>query len=83
MHFFMFVCTGIGVNLSELDGDLVGREGDGPVNKKLFLQLANVSINSRTYVPTNALERRTVTLPPLSLFVGLSGLKMQLIMPLM
>lgn len=36
MHFFMFVCTGIGVNLSELDGDLVGREGDGPVNKKVI-----------------------------------------------
>ncbi len=37
----MFVCSGTGVNLSELEGDLEGRERDRkPVNKKLSPSLA-------------------------------------------
>lgn len=65
----MFVCTGAGVNLSELV-ILVGRERDCRVNKK-FIPAASWGLHQQPYVITNALELRTETLPSLSLCLSL------------
>lgn len=43
----LFVCTGTG-------GDLVGKEKEGPVNKK-FVPAASSSLPQRSHVATNAL----------------------------
>lgn len=78
----MFLCTGTGGNLSEPEG-LVGREGKAQHKKQKkssSLLLANASVNSCMFL--QILEQRTETPPPLS-FICPSGLKMQLVMPVM